>query len=65
MKGRYFKKNQSSLQRQIIAGGLAATFVFGMVGSGFAGATEEKLTYNDSNTLGTNLKIDNFNSFGE
>ena len=41
MKNKYFFKNQSSLQRKAIAGGLTATFVFGTVGSGFAGAMEE------------------------
>ena len=40
MKKKYFLKSQSSLQRKFIAGGLAATFAFGTVGSGFAGAME-------------------------
>ena len=42
MKNKYFLKGQSSLQRKIIAGGLTAAFVFGTVGSGFAGAMEEE-----------------------
>ena len=41
MKKRYFFKSQSSLQRKAIAGGLTATFAFGTVGSGFAGAMNE------------------------
>ena len=40
---RYFLKTQNSLQGQIIAGSLVATFAFGTVGSGFAGAMEENL----------------------
>ena len=37
---KYFLKSQSSLRRKAVAGGLAATFAFGTVGSRFAGATE-------------------------
>ena len=41
MKQKHFFKNQGSLQRKAIASGLTATFVFGTVGSGFAGAMEK------------------------
>ena len=50
MKKKYFLKNQSGLQRKAIAGGLAATFAFGTVSSGFAGAMKE----NENIPLGTN-----------
>ena len=40
MSRKYFFENQSSLQRKFIAGGLAATFAFGTVGSSFAGAAQ-------------------------
>ena len=43
MSRKYFFKSQSSLQRKFIAGGLAATFAFGTVGSGFAGAMNPEL----------------------
>ena len=43
MTRRYFLKGQSSLQRKAIAGGLTATFAFGTVGNGFAGAMEQKV----------------------
>ena len=46
MKKKYFFKNQSSLQRKAIASSLAATFVFGTVGSGFAGAMIEQQMQN-------------------
>ena len=41
MSRKYFFKSQSSLQKKVIAGGLSATFAFGTVGSGFAGAAEQ------------------------
>lgn len=46
MKKKYFFKNQSSLRRQFIAGGLTAAFAFSTVGSGFAEAMEQEFCLN-------------------
>lgn len=42
MSRKFFFKNQVSLQRQIVTGSLAAVFVAGTVGGGFARAMEWK-----------------------
>ena len=60
MKKKYSFKNQGSMQRRIIAGGLTAAFVFGTVDSGLAGAMKEHREnyWKDVNEL-KNLVISN------